>query len=112
MMSIWVIIALVFLVLFWRERREKNVLADHKRKLIERVNHLERVIYPAGTASNAPTNANRELEELRARVKVLERIATDENSIEARKAQAIAAEIEALRGDMAERATTKEDQSE
>ena len=39
----------------------------------------------------------REIEELRERVKVLERIATDANSREARGARAIADEIEGLR---------------
>lgn len=41
--------------------------------------------------------ARRELEALRERVKVLERIATDTNSGEAREQARIAAEIEALR---------------
>ncbi|AOL95529.1 hypothetical protein [Porphyrobacter sp. LM 6] len=42
--------------------------------------------------------ARRELSELRERVKVLERIATDSNTGEAREQARIAAEIEALRG--------------
>ena len=41
--------------------------------------------------------ARRELDELRERVKVLERIATDGNSSDARERARIAAEIEALR---------------
>jgi hypothetical protein len=41
--------------------------------------------------------ARRELEDLRERIKVLERIATDGNSSEAREQARIAAEIEALR---------------
>lgn len=40
----------------------------------------------------------RELEDLRERLKVLERIATDGNSSDARERARIAAEIEALRG--------------
>ncbi len=42
--------------------------------------------------------ARREVEELRERVKVLERIATDSNSSDAREQARISAEIEALRG--------------
>lgn len=42
--------------------------------------------------------ARREVSELRERVKVLERIATDSNTGEAREQARIAAEIEALRG--------------
>lgn len=41
--------------------------------------------------------ARRELEDLRERVRVLERIATDNNSTDARERARIAAEIEALR---------------
>ena len=46
-----------------------------------------------------PTNPalEREVEELRERVKVLERIATDSNSTQATESRQIAAEIEALR---------------
>ena len=62
--------------------------------------------------------AHAEIAELRERIKVLERIATDENSSEARKAQRIAREIESLRGDIARRSSktvdskTTEDLSE
>ena len=42
-------------------------------------------------------NAQRELEELRERIQVLERIATDGNTPDARETQRIAEEIEALR---------------
>ncbi|WP_379552040.1 hypothetical protein ACRAQ7_07945 [Erythrobacter sp. W53] len=41
--------------------------------------------------------AKREVEELRERIKVLERIATDNNSIDAQETKRIAAEIDALR---------------
>ena len=43
----------------------------------------------------------REIEELRERIKVLERIATDGNSIDAKETKRIAAEIEALRDEQA-----------
>jgi signal transduction histidine kinase len=52
--------------------------------------------------------ARAELVELKERVKVLERIATDSNTSEARERARIAAEIEALRGLPA----AKEEQSE
>ena len=42
-------------------------------------------------------NASRELEELRERIQVLERIANDDNSIDARETQRISREIERLR---------------
>jgi DNA-directed RNA polymerase subunit L len=45
----------------------------------------------------ADTELQREVETLRERIKVLERIATDANSAEARETRAIAAEIESLR---------------
>jgi flagellar biosynthesis/type III secretory pathway chaperone len=111
-MNLWVVAAVVFFVLFLRERQRRLELANQKRKLIKRVTHLEQAIYPAAEAPAPAANAARELEELRARVQVLERIATDENSSEARNAKAIAAEIESLRGEIATRAATREEQSE
>ena len=42
-------------------------------------------------------DARREVEELRERIKVLERIATDANTTESRKIKAISDEIESLR---------------
>ncbi|MEL6530296.1 MAG: hypothetical protein AAGK01_11480 [Pseudomonadota bacterium] len=51
--------------------------------------------------------ARREIEQLRDRVQVLERIATDNNSLDARERARITAEIESLRTP-----TTKEDLSE
>lgn len=46
--------------------------------------------------------AQREIEELRERIKVLERIATDGNSLDARETKRISAEIEALRDKQAD----------
>ncbi len=43
------------------------------------------------------TGLQREVETLRERIKVLERIATDANSMDGRSSKAIAAEIESLR---------------
>jgi nicotinic acid mononucleotide adenylyltransferase len=96
-MSFWAVVALVFFVLYWRERQQKHYLADQKRRLIARVTDLERVIYPTAPAPDSPVNDSRELQDLRERIKVLERIATDDNSIDARESARISAEIEALR---------------
>ena len=46
--------------------------------------------------------AQREIEDLRERIKVLERIATDGNSLDAQETKRIAAEIEALRDKQAD----------
>ncbi|WP_370187620.1 hypothetical protein [Qipengyuania sp.] len=46
--------------------------------------------------------AQREIENLRERIKVLERIATEGNSLDARETKRIAAEIEALRDKQAD----------
>lgn len=46
--------------------------------------------------------AQREIENLRERIKVLERIATDGNSLDARETKRISAEIEALRDKQAD----------
>jgi len=46
--------------------------------------------------------AQREIEDLRERIKVLERIATEGNTLDARETQRISAEIEALRDKQAD----------
>ena len=46
---------------------------------------------------NGDPEAQKEIEALRERIKVLERIATDGNSLDAQETRKIAAEIEALR---------------
>ncbi len=53
----------------------------------------------AGQQDTLPddSEARREIEDLRERIKVLERIATDGNSLDAQQTKQIAAEIEALR---------------
>ncbi|MBX7513361.1 hypothetical protein K3179_02240 [Qipengyuania sp. GH38] len=53
--------------------------------------------------SKVDPDAQRELEDLRERIKVLERIATDGNSLDASETQRIAAEIEALRDKQVEK---------
>ncbi|MBX7500471.1 hypothetical protein [Qipengyuania mesophila] len=52
--------------------------------------------------SRTDPGAQREIEDLRERIKVLERIATDGNSLDARETKRIAAEIEALRDKQAD----------
>ena len=53
--------------------------------------------------------AEREIEELRERIAVLERIATDGHSVDARETRRIAEEIEQLRNSDADRATTNKE---
>ncbi|MEM6907913.1 MAG: hypothetical protein AAF494_04475 [Pseudomonadota bacterium] len=103
----WLFIPLlVFVALYFRERGRSN-------RLIDRIEHLESLVYQASADSEDDAIEARELAALRERVQVLERIATTENSAEARKAQRIAAEIESLRGDIARRSSQpKEDLSE
>lgn len=52
--------------------------------------------------SGTDAETNKEIEDLRERIKVLERIATDGNSLDAQETKRIAAEIEALRDKRAE----------
>lgn len=108
----WVTIALIAFVGMWiYERGRIQRLRRENHELIERVQRLEGSVTPDANGQDEIDSA--ELKELRDRVQVLERIATDENSSEARKAQRIAREIESLRGDIARRSSQKtEDVSE
>ncbi|MBX7483761.1 hypothetical protein [Qipengyuania qiaonensis] len=56
-------------------------------------------IGPGSSSANPQPDSDtkREVEDLRERIKVLERIATDGNSLDARETKRISAEIEALR---------------
>lgn len=89
-MSFWT--AVVVMVLIWgvvqiftrRHDRELGVIRDEDGN----------PVFPP--APPAPDNS-RELAELRERVKVLERIATDANTLDAHQTRKIAADIEALR---------------
>lgn len=103
----WVFIPLlVFVALYFRERGRAN-------RLIDRIAMLENALDHQDAADADEGIEAQELAALRERVQVLERIATSENSAEARKAQRIAAEIESLRGDIARRSSTRtEDISE
>lgn len=92
-MSSWAIVALVAIVIWgWVERAKvrAGIVTDEEGK---------QTIIPRddGRTSAELEVARRELEDLRERIKVLERIATDNNTGEARETARIAAEIEALR---------------
>jgi len=75
-------------VLRARYRAQHGIIEDRK----GRVQFIAR---PEDEATKA--ELLRELETLRERIKVLERIATDANTTEQRQSRSIAAEIEALR---------------
>ena len=62
-----------------------------------RSGHDHREIGPAPVDVAAKAQRTREVEELRERVRVLERIATDSNSTNSLESRQIAEEIEALR---------------
>ena len=104
----WVAIALiVFVTLYVRERVLTRRLHKQNRELFTQVTQLEGGYGSRSHGDDQDAIDARELEELRERVQVLERIATDDNSSEARKAQKIAREIESPRGDIARRSSTE-----
>ncbi|TMM46223.1 hypothetical protein [Qipengyuania marisflavi] len=89
-MSGWATVAIVAIVVWGivqisraRHRAERGIVRD------ERGNE--------SLAAQPDPAAQREIEDLRERIKVLERIATDGNSLDARETRAIAEEIESLR---------------
>ncbi len=92
-MSSWAIVALVA-ILIWGvvqiARAKSGIVTDEdgNQKVVPRENNR-----PAAELEVA----RRELDDLRERIKVLERIATDAHSGDAREQARIAAEIEALR---------------
>ena len=95
-MSFWTAIFMIVLVIAIAEvfkakyRSEKGITRDYM-----------------GNEKFAETKddpaAQRELEDLRERIKVLERIATDGNSLDAKETRRISAEIEALRDKQVEK---------
>jgi cell division protein FtsB len=90
----WAIVALVAIVIWGiveTARARAGIITD------ERGNQSRAGGDEAGSVAELEAT-RRELETLRERVKVLERIATDANTGEAREQARIAAEIEALRG--------------
>lgn len=111
----WITVALIAFIGLWiYERGRTQRLRRQNGELSHRITQLEGRAYPAATDGDQQDDIDSaELIDLRERVQVLERIATDENSSEARKAQQIAREIESLRSDIAQRSSkTKEDLSE
>ena len=95
-MSGWAIVAVVALVVWGivqlnksRHRAERGIVVDERGN--ESFGQME-----------AAAETRRELEDLRERIKVLERIATDGNSLDAQETKRIAAEIEALRDKQAD----------
>lgn len=93
-MSSWAIVALVAIVMWGivqSVRARAGIVSDE--------NGNQKFAAPGDAGSRAELEATRrELDTLRERIKVLERIATDANTGDARGAARIAAEIEALRG--------------
>ena len=90
-MSSWVIVVIVAIVMsglvkiYSAQRDERlGVIRDEDGN-------------PVSLSNRDDPEARRELEELRERIKVLERIATDGNSLDARETRRISQEIEALR---------------
>ena len=89
-MSGWAIVAVVAIMVWGvvqlskaRHRARHGIVTD------ERGNE--------SFGQNRDEATEREIEDLRERIKVLERIATDGNSLDARETKRISAEIEALR---------------
>ncbi|MFL0671103.1 MAG: hypothetical protein ACJLS3_06665 [Erythrobacter sp.] len=103
-MSSWAIVALVGIVIWGIVE-----IARARAGIITDEDGNQKLAMREEARSTAELEAaRRELEDLRERIKVLERIATDGNTGEARERARIAAEIEALRGLPA----AKEEQSE
>ncbi|AXK43162.1 MULTISPECIES: hypothetical protein [Erythrobacter] len=90
-MSGWVIVAIIAILVWgvtqWNRARHGIVTDEYGNE---------------SRAASDDAETRREIEELRERIKVLERIATDSNSLDARKTKRIAAEIEALRDKQAD----------
>jgi len=83
-MSFWTALVVVIAILAFAAMRIARYNFDHRR-----------IAPPADDAAKA--QLQREVEELRERVRVLERIATDSNTVNAIESRQIAAEIESLR---------------
>ena len=90
-MTGWAFVAIVAIVVWGIVQMSRN-RPDSERILHERQDERS-------ARDQHDAEAQREIEQLRERIKVLERIATDRNTPDARETRRIAAEIEALRGD-------------
>ena len=101
-MQAWVLVAIVAIVV-WGVLRFNR---DHNRHQIGDVSR-------ADEAERALLEAERERDELRMRVQVLERIVTDDNMPAGQKTKQLEAEIESLRDDLSQdRPRKTEDMSE
>ncbi|MEZ5681758.1 MAG: hypothetical protein R3E14_10775 [Erythrobacter sp.] len=90
-MSGWAIVSVVAIVVWGVVQM---VRAKHGIVSTDRGEHIAK--------SRPDPEAQREIENLRERIKVLERIATDGNSLDASETKRISAEIEALRDKQAD----------
>jgi len=91
-MSMWTAIMVISIVAITAIARVMRAKYNAQNGLIEdRKGRVQQL------ASPADTELQREVETLRERIKVLERIATDANTLEQRNSRSIAAEIESLR---------------
>ena len=93
-MSGWVIVAIVAVIMWGIVQMQKarsGIISDEygKETYVPRDDPDARL---------AAEETRREIEQLRERLQVLERIATDANTMDAKERARIAAEIEALRG--------------
>lgn len=88
-MTGWAIVAIIAIVVW-------GIVESVKAKsgIVTDENGAERRI------ESRDAEAQREIEELRERIKVLERIATENNSLDARERARVTREIEALREDL------------
>jgi len=108
MLSGWPLVALVAIVIWGIvqiARARAGIISD------EDGNQMLAARDDSRTAAEIEA-ARRELAELKERVKVLERIATDGNTSDARERARIAAEIEALRGLPTPDSAMRKEQSE
>jgi len=93
-MSGWAVVAIVAIVVWGVVQ-----MAKAKAGIISDEDGNETFVGKPEAQSNAETEEmRREMKQLRDRLHVLERIATDDNTLDARERARISAEIEALRG--------------
>jgi hypothetical protein len=85
-MSFWTAVVVIVAILAFAAMKIARYNAEAKRGHAPPIAH-----------DPDPAAERRELEDLRERIKVLERIATDGNTLDARETQRISREIEALR---------------
>lgn len=91
-MSLWTMIFLIVLV-----GCATNILTERYRAIGRREKREQAAFDSSADAERSAQVQAQELQELRERIKVLERIATDGNTLDAHETQRISREIEALR---------------